>query len=85
MAIEVNITEIVRIVKKGTQKITDIKTYPKIMYAECNDIFVLMLGHGVGIWLNPDNGVCHGSIDTRWNMKHFQDFTGEITLRNGDE
>lgn len=59
------------------------QNYPKLMISNDNDFVVLFTDRGHGFVVHSSKGDREiGFVSVDWNMNIFEDFNGDLTLRN---
>ena len=66
-------------IKEGKKVGTE---FPKLMKSIESNLIVRFRELNSGIALVGDEGSNEGEYSTDWDMEHFEDFTGELTLKN---
>ena len=66
-------------VKEGKKVGTE---FPKLMKSESSGLIVLFEKHKHGVTVRKNDDWRVGHVSDTWHMDNFEDFTGEITLKN---
>jgi hypothetical protein len=66
-------------IKEG--KIVETK-FPKLMKSNVSGITILFSEDGTGIIVNGNGAYSVGELANNWDMHNFEDFNGELTLKN---